>query len=198
MKGILRTARMSRKQVITWPVLLFCLVPGPSFLSLHRPRCAIRTALQAEDLTRSKQREGGPISKSLINRSRRTSVQQALLQEEGRPIEIKGYLQEALLKANLLDRADDIQDWCEEQGAELLQEVLDELNTLGEDLELENDVLSRLGDALLQTQQSAREEMEERERATREGMASLGHRLMNGQISLEAVQEAYGSIEQKT
>eukprot|EP00437_Effrenium_voratum_P066666 CAMPEP_0181506922 /NCGR_PEP_ID=MMETSP1110-20121109/58857_1 /TAXON_ID=174948 /ORGANISM="Symbiodinium sp., Strain CCMP421" /LENGTH=142 /DNA_ID=CAMNT_0023636021 /DNA_START=77 /DNA_END=505 /DNA_ORIENTATION=+ len=120
------------------------------------------------------------------------------LKEEGAPVEIKGFLEEALVKAKLEDRAADVREWCDEQGAELLQEVLEELDTLAEDLDLDSAVATRLANAIMQTQQSAREDMKKREKAAREGMATLGHKLISGQVSLEAVQEAYGAMDQKT
>ncbi|CAE8743446.1 unnamed protein product, partial [Polarella glacialis] len=67
------------------------------------------------------------------------------------PIELDGFLDEALNKAGLLARSPEVRSWCDEQGAVELREVIDELDALCEALGIDGNKVSALGDALVQT-----------------------------------------------
>eukprot|EP00440_Ansanella_granifera_P069292 gb/GFBE01075176.1/.p1 GENE.gb/GFBE01075176.1/~~gb/GFBE01075176.1/.p1 ORF type:complete len:217 (+),score=47.62 gb/GFBE01075176.1/:1-651(+) len=113
-------------------------------------------------------------------------------------VELKGFLEAAVDKANLLARLDDIRSWCQEQGAVDMQEVIDELDSLGEDVQLESHEVAKLGTALVETQAAEQQERSKRERATREGMAALAHKFLSGEVSQSTVTQAFESVEQKT
>eukprot|EP00933_Yihiella_yeosuensis_P048309 TRINITY_DN4441_c0_g2_i1.p1 TRINITY_DN4441_c0_g2~~TRINITY_DN4441_c0_g2_i1.p1 ORF type:complete len:208 (+),score=50.38 TRINITY_DN4441_c0_g2_i1:71-694(+) len=118
--------------------------------------------------------------------------------EEEAGIELDGFLEEALLKAGLLDRAQDIKRWCEEQGAVQLQEIMEELNSLGEDLGLEASEVSKLGNAILETVEEEHQKRKQQEENTRQEMARLGQQFLNGKVSKEAATKTFEQVMERT
>merc|ERR1719507_2297592 len=106
-------------------------------------------------------------------------------------IEVEGYIDQAIVEANLNQHADAIRRWCEEQGAAQLEEVAEEIFDLADDVGLSNAEANCLREAVLRVAEEEAQRRAQKDLNTRRAMASLAANFMNGHVTHDHVKEIY-------
>eukprot|EP00404_Azadinium_spinosum_P024022 CAMPEP_0180602574 /NCGR_PEP_ID=MMETSP1037_2-20121125/25054_1 /TAXON_ID=632150 /ORGANISM="Azadinium spinosum, Strain 3D9" /LENGTH=171 /DNA_ID=CAMNT_0022621425 /DNA_START=80 /DNA_END=595 /DNA_ORIENTATION=+ len=100
-------------------------------------------------------------------------------------------LEEALAASGLEGRTVEAQLWCEEQGAAELEEVVEEVESLGSALSLGEADVEKLRNSLIATMDAAVQRKEEQDKQAREAMALLGAEVLRGQAKMNVAAAAH-------
>merc|ERR1712129_123861 len=106
-------------------------------------------------------------------------------------IEVEGYIDQAIVEANLHQYAEAVRRWCEDQGAAQLEEVAQEIFDLADDVGLYNAEANHLREAVMRVAEEEAERRAQKDLNTRRAMASLAANFMNGHVSHDHVLEVY-------
>eukprot|EP00419_Tripos_fusus_P029939 CAMPEP_0172727746 /NCGR_PEP_ID=MMETSP1074-20121228/91850_1 /TAXON_ID=2916 /ORGANISM="Ceratium fusus, Strain PA161109" /LENGTH=217 /DNA_ID=CAMNT_0013554921 /DNA_START=77 /DNA_END=730 /DNA_ORIENTATION=- len=126
--------------------------------------------------------DGGLQSKELEE-----SLQESMVHE----IELEGYLDQAVMEANLQQHAEAVRRWCTDQGAVQLEEVAEEIFDLADDVGLSNAEANCLREAVLRVAEEEAQRRAQKDLNTRRAMASLAANFMNGHVTHDHVKEIY-------
>lgn len=167
-----------------WPIVGTCVglffALGACVSTIERAFVLVRAQQSQRDLTR---RRAGEEPRTFRASSFAPGQIQSKVLQPGAPIELEGFLEAALNKAGLASRADEARQWCEEQGAVIMGEVIEESDTLAEFLGLDQQKAALLMQSLVDVQEAEQALRKKVEQDTKAALAETAARFLRGSAS---------------